>query len=117
MYEKTPLDTTIKVVTHNSISNFIKPTDKPSSEKAFEKAITVLFNQTLEGTIATVFLNLYGRKNIVDMLNPDTLSSLISSDSHLVKLIPNRSERDLIITLHLCNREFFEFYESKIHED
>ena len=82
-HEKIPLDNTIKVVAHNSISNFIKPTDKPSSEKAFEKAITVLFNQTLEGTIATVFLNLYGRKDIVDILNS------VSSYSQLEQLIPN----------------------------
>ena len=44
VYEKIPLDTTIKVVDDNSISSFIKPTDKPSSEKSFEKVITVLFN-------------------------------------------------------------------------
>ena len=96
---------------------YAENSSKPSSELAFDRFVTVLFNQLLNGSIATFFTKIFKRKNVSDMVHPELTnykSYLYSQmkDSHL-----NRSERDLLSTLYLCNRDFTKFYGSYINED
>ena len=85
--------------------------NKPSSELAFDRAVTYLFNEDINGPIATFFIKNFGRRHIDDMIHPDTFGSNLSS-SHL-----NKSEKDLLSTLCICNRVFINFYGSPIKED
>ena len=47
--------------------------DKPSSEIAFERAIVVMFNQYIIGSIVTFLSTAYNRRNISDITNPDLI--------------------------------------------
>ena len=98
----------------NSVNKLNTPSsssNKPSSELAFDRAVTYLFNEDINGPIATFFIKNFGRRHIDDMIHPDTFGSNLSS-SHL-----NKSEKDLLSTLCICNRVFINFYGSPIKED
>ena len=83
---------------------------KITSESAFERVINVLFDQTLDGSIANSFLRCYRRKNISDMIDIN-----ICSMRNEIGL--NKSEMDLIMTLKVCNRVFTSFYGTPIQDD
>ena len=90
---------------------------RPSSELAFDRAITILFNQDLNEPISTFFIKIFERKDISDMIHPELFEP--SSDlfykfknSHL-----NQLEKDLLSTLYICNRDFIKFYGSPPNEN
>ena len=89
----------------NKSMNHVQKSGKPSSELAFERFINVLFNQTIHGPIDTFFIETFGRKHISDMINdfytPDSDLYYKMKKSHL-----NKSDKYLISTLYLCDREF-----------
>ena len=89
--------------------NQVRNSSKTPSDLAFDRVITVLFNQVVDGPISMFFTNTYGRKDIHDMINID--SSQLGS-SRL-----NQSEQDLISTLFICNRDFRKYYGSPIMHD
>mgnify|MGYP003333921129 FL=1 len=97
----------------NDVTNLVIP----SSELAFDRAITVLFNQDINGSIATFFTNVFGRKDISDMVNPELFEPSSDLYSQMNSNYLNQSEKDLLSILHICNRCFVKFYGSPINED
>ena len=89
--------------------NHSQNTSKPSSELAFEHVITILFDKVKNGPVSTFFITTFGRKHIHDMIHVD-FSKLDSSQL-------NQSEKDLISSLCICNRELTKFYGLPIKED
>ena len=76
----------------NDVTNLVIP----SSELAFDRAITVLFNQDINGSIATLFTNMFGRKDISDMVNPELFTPGSDLYSQMNNNYLNQSEKDLI---------------------
>ena len=72
--------------------------------------INVLFDQSLDGPIAKFFIKRYKRKNISDMVDINICSKWNEIDL-------NRSEKDLIMTLQVCNRDFLYFYGTPIQDN
>ena len=99
--------------TYNS-KNTSDKADTPSSEIAFERAIVVMFNQDINGPISTFFTTTYNRRNISDITNPDLIDYKNPLHFQLKHSNLNQSERDLISTLFLCNREFLKTYGHEI---
>ena len=116
-FEHTP-HTTKSHVNHHSVQlsdsttsyvkelNVITNSDKTPSELAFENVVTKLFNQSMNGSMASFFINCYGRKDIVDMMKPELCKYTSTLYSQLKKYIPKQSERDLLSILFLCKRYF-----------
>ena len=73
----------------NDVKNFAKS----PSELAFDRAITVLFNQDINGTIATLFTNIFGRRDISDLINPEISEPSSDFFSHIKSSPLNQSER------------------------
>ena len=99
--------------TYNS-KNTPDKADTPSFEIAFERAIVVMFNQYINGPISTFFTTTYNRRNISDITNPDLIDYKNPLHFQLKYSNLNQSERDLILTLFLCNREFLKTYGHEI---
>ena len=97
--------------------NKVKNLVKPPSELAFDRAITVLFNQDINGSIATFLTNTFRRRDISDMINPDLYVPGSDFYSLMDNSSLNQSETDLLSIIFVCNRCFAKFYGSSINED
>ena len=97
--------------------NDVKNLVESPSELAFNRAITVLFNQGINGTIATLFTNIFGRRDISDLINPELSTPSSDLFSQIESSPLNQSEKDLLSVLHICNRNFVKFYDSQINDD
>ena len=76
--------------------NKVKNLVKPPSELAFDRAITVLFNQDINGSIATLFTNNFERRDISDMINLDLIVPGSDLYSQMDSSYLNQSEKDLL---------------------